>query len=111
MFLNRNRLPARSENWGECDETIHKKLAKRTRQLKRAKQKLANQVAVSEAAQRERQQVEEALRQAEQKYRSIFENAVEGIFQTTPDGRYQSCNPALARIYGYESPEKLLTTL
>ena len=111
MFLNRNRLPARSENWGECDETIHKKLAKRTRQLKRAKQKLANQVAVSEAAQRERQQVEEALRQAEQKYRSIFENAVEGIFQTTPDGQYQACNPALASIYGYESPEELLTTL
>ncbi|NEQ20521.1 MAG: PAS domain S-box protein [Microcoleus sp. SIO2G3] len=111
MFPNRNWLPARSENWGECDETIHKKLAKRTRQLKRAKQKLANQIGVSEAAQRERQQVEEALRQAEQKYRSIFENAVEGIFQTTPDGHYQACNPALARIYGYESPEELLTTL
>ena len=54
-----------------------------------------------------RKQSEEALRQAEEKYRTIFENAVDGIFQTTPDGHYLSVNPALARIYGYESPEEL----
>ncbi len=59
----------------------------------------------------ERKRAEEALRQAEEKYRSIFENAVEGIFQTTPDGRYRSANPALARIYGYESPEELIQNL
>jgi len=58
-----------------------------------------------------RQHTEEALRQAEAKYRSIFENAVEGVFQTTPDGYYLSANPALARIYGYESPEQLITSL
>ncbi|HLO47970.1 MAG TPA: EAL domain-containing protein [Kamptonema sp.] len=56
----------------------------------------------------ERKQTEEALRQAEEKYRSIFENAIEGIFQTTPDGRYLSANPALAKIYGYNSPEELI---
>lgn len=44
-----------------------------------------------------------ALRTTEEKYRSIFENAVEGIFQTTPDGQYLSANPTLARIYGYEN--------
>jgi two-component system cell cycle sensor histidine kinase/response regulator CckA len=54
-----------------------------------------------------RKQAEEALRLAEEKYRSIFENAVEGIFQTTPDGRYISANPALARIYGYPSPREM----
>jgi sigma-B regulation protein RsbU (phosphoserine phosphatase) len=53
----------------------------------------------------------EALRLAEQKYRSIFENATEGIFQTTPDGRYLSANPALARMYGYDSPDELLAAL
>ncbi|MBV9275421.1 MAG: PAS domain S-box protein [Verrucomicrobia bacterium] len=53
----------------------------------------------------------EALRRAEQKYRSIFEHATEGIFQTTPDGQYLSANPALARMYGYDSPEKLLAAL
>ena len=41
-------------------------------------------------------------RRAEEQHRSIFENAIEGIFQTTPDGRYIAANPALARIYGYE---------
>src|SRR5205807_579753 len=41
-------------------------------------------------------------------YRSIFENAVMGIFQTTPDGRYLSANPALASLYGYDSPAALV---
>lgn len=51
-----------------------------------------------------RQELESAyqkLKVAEAKYRSIFENAVEGIFQSSPDGRYITANPALARIYGY----------
>ncbi len=56
--------------------------------------------------QRERTSV--ALREAEARYRSIFENAVEGIFQTTPDGTYVIVNPALARLYGYKSPEELI---
>ena len=59
----------------------------------------------------ERKRMEKELRQAEAKYRSIFEHAVEGIFQTTPDGQYLSVNPALARIYGYETAEELMTSL
>ncbi len=51
---------------------------------------------------------EQELRDAEEKYRSIFENAIEGIFQTTPEGSYMSVNPALATIYGYESPDDLM---
>ena len=50
----------------------------------------------------------EALRRAEQKYRSIFEHCLEGIFQTTPEGKYISANPALARMYGYDSAEELI---
>jgi PAS domain S-box-containing protein len=46
--------------------------------------------------------------EAEQKYRSIFEHASEGIFQTTPDGHYLTANPALARIHGYSSPGELM---
>jgi PAS domain S-box-containing protein len=53
----------------------------------------------------------EALRRAEQKYRSIFEHCVEGIFQTTPEGKYISANPALARMYGYATAEDLITDL
>ncbi|CAO3430700.1 sensor domain-containing protein [Azospirillum doebereinerae] len=47
----------------------------------------------------------------EEQYRSIFENAVEGIYQTTIDGRYLRVNPALAEIYGYASPEDLIANL
>ncbi|MCW6035680.1 PAS domain S-box protein [Spirulina subsalsa FACHB-351] len=56
----------------------------------------------------ERQKALDALKEAENKYRTIFENAVEGIFQSSPQGRYLSANPALARIYGYDSPEALI---
>jgi PAS domain S-box-containing protein len=53
-------------------------------------------------------EVRRERRQAEEKYRSIFENAVEGILQTTVDGRFLTANPAMARMLGYESPEELL---
>lgn len=59
----------------------------------------------------ERKQAEEALRIAEENYRSIFENALEGIFQSTPDGHYISVNPAMARIHGYDSPEDMITSI
>ena len=48
---------------------------------------------------------------SEAKYRLIFENALEGIFQLTPDGHYSITNPSLARIYGYTSPQELITNL
>ncbi|MEH2135689.1 MAG: ATP-binding protein [Nostoc sp.] len=57
-----------------------------------------------------RQELESAyqkLKVAETKYRSIFENAVEGIFQSSPNGRYITANPALARIYGYSLAEEV----
>ncbi len=57
----------------------------------------------------ERRRAEEALREAEQKYRTIFENATEGIYQTTPDGSYLVANPSLARMLGFESPEELIS--
>ena len=47
----------------------------------------------------------------EQRYRGIFDHAIEGIFQTTPEGRYIRANPALARIYGYESAQEMADEL
>ncbi|NEP79481.1 MAG: PAS domain S-box protein [Okeania sp. SIO3B3] len=44
----------------------------------------------------------------EAKYRSIFENSVEGIFRSTPDGNYLYGNPTLAKIFGYDSPEEMM---
>lgn len=54
------------------------------------------------------QQAEDALKIAEEKYRSIFENALEGIFQSSPDGHYISVNPAMAKIYRYDSPDDMI---
>jgi diguanylate cyclase (GGDEF)-like protein/PAS domain S-box-containing protein len=56
----------------------------------------------------ERKNDENALRQAEEKYRSIFEDAVVGIFQATPEGRLLNTNRAFARMHGYDSPEEII---
>jgi PAS domain S-box-containing protein len=52
--------------------------------------------------------IAESVKQAEGKYRSIFENATDGIYQSTPDGRLTTVNPAMARIFGYDSPEEMI---
>ena len=56
-------------------------------------------------------ETEEALRNAEARYRSIFESATEGIFRTTPEGRILIANPALARMFGYQSPEEMVSSV
>lgn len=56
----------------------------------------------------ERKEGEKALRRAEEKYRGIFDNAVEGIFQSLPEGAHTSVNPALAKMLGYSSPWALI---
>jgi PAS domain S-box-containing protein len=53
----------------------------------------------------------EQVRRTEQNYRSIFENAVEGIFQSTFDGGFITVNPSMARILGYDSPEEVIATI
>lgn len=60
---------------------------------------------------RERLAAEQARARAEAKYRSIFENSLEGIYQTSVDGRLLIANPALARIAGYESPEAMIAAV
>jgi len=53
---------------------------------------------------------ERALKASEAKYRAIFENSAEGIFQSTPDGRLVTANPAMARIFGHESAAALISS-
>jgi len=55
-----------------------------------------------------RKKTEEALKKSEEKYRIIFENAKEGIFQTTYEGKYITVNPALVKMYGYDNSEELM---
>lgn len=59
----------------------------------------------------QKMQAEEALKRAEARYRSIFENAGEGIFQTSLEGKFLIANPMLAKIYGYDSCEDLITSV
>jgi PAS domain S-box-containing protein/putative nucleotidyltransferase with HDIG domain len=59
----------------------------------------------------ERKRIEKALQESEEKYRSIFEHAVDGIFQSTPDGRYIDVSPSLARMLGFESPQEVRTNI
>lgn len=59
----------------------------------------------------QRKQAEEVLRQAEEKYRNIFDNALEGIFQSLPEGRFITVNAAFARMLGYETPDELMEAI
>lgn len=59
----------------------------------------------------ERKQIEEKLLKSEERYRNIFESIIEGIFQTTPNGRFILVNPALASMYGYDTPEEMITAV
>ncbi len=88
----------------ESRALLERMVAERTRELSRANTQLKIEVA-------ERKVVGDALRRAEGKFRGIFENAVEGIFQISPEGRYLSANPAMATIFGYDSPEELVLAL
>jgi len=55
--------------------------------------------------------MENALREAEQKYRGIFDNAIIGIFQSTPQGHFLSVNHSMASTYGYDSPEEMIASI
>ena len=57
-----------------------------------------------------RARAEDALRQSEAQYRSLFDGAVFGIFQATADGQFVAVNPALVTMLGYDSAEELLRT-
>jgi diguanylate cyclase (GGDEF)-like protein/PAS domain S-box-containing protein len=59
----------------------------------------------------DRREAVQALQEAERRYRGLFDNAIEGIFRTTADGHFLDANPALANIYGFGSPQELMSSL
>jgi PAS domain S-box-containing protein len=59
----------------------------------------------------QRRETGEALQHAEKQYRGIFENALEGLYVSSLEGRFLRANPALARILGYASPDKLIAAV
>lgn len=50
-------------------------------------------------------------REAEQRYQSIFEKTYEGIYQSSPEGRFITANPSMAKIFGYNSPQELISSI
>ena len=68
---------------------------------------LASQIAIS----LENARLYDNIKRAEAEYRGIFENATEGIYRTNKDGHFLSANPAMARIFGYSSPEELIKSI
>ncbi|NJB69030.1 diguanylate cyclase (GGDEF)-like protein/PAS domain S-box-containing protein [Desulfobaculum xiamenense] len=89
------------EQLREARDRLEDRVRDRTARLERVNRQLVGEIA-------ERKEAERALVAAEANYRLIFENAVEGIFRITPDGTCTEANPALARIFGYDSPDELL---
>jgi diguanylate cyclase (GGDEF)-like protein/PAS domain S-box-containing protein len=85
-------------------DALEERVRDRTEDLWRANEKLSAEIA-------ERRAAEAALRLAEAKYRGIFENAIEGIFQLDPEGRCVEANPTLARIFGYPDPAEFLAAM
>lgn len=85
----------------EAKDELELKVEERTAELLRANAQLKIEIA-------ERRVIGEALKKAEQKYRTIFENAVEGIYQMSLSGRYISANPALARLFGFATSDELM---
>lgn len=72
---------------------------------------LKERIKEMERSEAEHLHTEEALRNAEVKYRSIFENTIEGIYHTSPEGKFLAVNPAAATNLGYESPEDLINSI
>lgn len=52
-----------------------------------------------------------AWKEAEQRYQSIFEKTHEGIYQSSPEGRFITANPSMAKIFGYTSPKELISSI
>lgn len=91
---------------------LQKRLEERNFQLQR---EITERVRFEDELRKHQEHLEECiadrtkeLNEALSKYQGIFENSVEGIFQLSADVKFISCNPALADILGYDSPEELI---
>jgi sigma-B regulation protein RsbU (phosphoserine phosphatase) len=102
-LLNGRPAGTALRDWLEAEAELH--------EVRALAQRLAEVNALLESSLAESKRREEELARAEQRYRSIFDHAVEGIFQTTREGRFLAANPALAKMLGFSSPEELMCTV
>ncbi|MDQ6651471.1 MAG: PAS domain S-box protein [Acidobacteriota bacterium] len=90
---------------------INLNLTSRLRPFARGQMKALTILASTAASALETASLYRQVHNAEERYRSIFENAVEGIFQATADRRFTTVNPSMVRILGYDSPEEVIATI
>lgn len=88
------------EQLQKAHEELESRVRQRTADFAEAIIELQKEIA-------ERKLAEESLRKTEQRFRTIFENTVVGLYRTTPDGRILLANPALVKMMGYRSFEEL----
>ncbi|MHC4644992.1 MAG: PAS domain S-box protein [Planctomycetota bacterium] len=84
----------------EARDELEMRVQQRTADLVTAVDELRTEIG-------ERERAEKALRQAEERFRTIFENTVIGLYRTTPQGRILMANPAMVKMLGYASFEEL----
>ncbi len=104
LALNISRRKMAEEALRDHQEHLEETIRVRSAQLSTANEELRRDIL-------ERERTERALRTAERNLRSIFENAAEGIYQSTLAGRFVTVNPALARMAGYDSPAEMVDSI
>lgn len=92
----------------EALEALNEELNSAMEEMQAANEEL--ETANEELVQSQKELIEygNALDESEKKYREIYNNAIEGIFQTTPEGKLIGANPSFAAIFGFESPESIM---
>jgi PAS domain S-box-containing protein len=95
-------------NEGQLEGALVLAMVGAPRHWKQEEVELSSAVATQVAIAMRQAHLYQRLRRSEEMYRSIFENATEGIFQSTPDGHFLAVNPALAQMIGYDHPDELL---
>lgn len=104
-----HELYASSIREKEHTKILEQTVEKRTQEIIRKNREQAETLRLLKTEFKKRAKVQNKLKESQEKYREIFENCVEGIFQSTIDNRLLSANPAMARILGYTSPEEILS--
>jgi len=92
----------------EYTKTLELKVKERTHEIFQKNREQSHTLALLEKESRDRNKIQKKLFESQAKYRDIFENSVEGIFQSSSDNKLLSANPAMARIFGYASPKEML---
>ena len=101
LLLFSNRLVRARLALINLNASLETQVEKRTIDLRETNSSLEEEIT-------ERKQIENALRESEERYRILFEDAIEGIVQSTPQGKYINVNQSYARIFGYDSPDEMV---